>query len=473
MEETTNRQGDFIITCQHKLPKEERFELNGELKEVHVVIKQSSFIIILSNDKISLKDCTIDCTLVYDNDSTNEVHYINQKPISFTTQVTNQHRVTCDIKIGVLSSQHEDMLFKILFRVMNDQGKLIGQLYSYPIRVISKADSKKKTTTKPPKQPTSLKTETKQKVPVLAKRSSNEELSQNQLNELTPMNEINSSQNQNGNQLNNSVGNSVSNPNGNQLPNSSNGNQLQNSVSNQIPNLLGNTMSSSTGNQVSNPLSNSLSTGNQTGNGISMQQSQVNKSGNFEDQIKRENDIFQSQLHMSNGLPNSMGNQQMNGTFGTTQQEEQKDDSILSILQYQQSILRELTQQTNSNPLANPLLGMINAYKQLPQNQRIPQLLRIITTLTPQDNALISELVSFIIGINSSVQNDAQQMVQQYPQQTQQSNEYNQTQNYNQQTQFQHVQNQQNPSPNPQSFSPNHFYGGNNDGNFYPDNTMN
>lgn len=73
-----------------------------------------------------------------------EVHYINQKPISFTVTTTTQNTLSCDIRILVLSSQHEDMLFKVLFRITDQSGKEVARLYSAPLRVISKADGKKK-----------------------------------------------------------------------------------------------------------------------------------------------------------------------------------------------------------------------------------------------------------------------------------------------------------------------------------------
>ena len=453
MDDTIKRQGDFTISCQHKLPKETRTEMNGQTKEVHVVIKQSSFIVMISNDNISLKDCLVECILVYDNDDTNEVHYINQKPITSSTQITNQHRITCEIKISVLSSQHEDMLFKILFRITNDQGKVVGEIYSYPIRVISKADSKKKINTKPPKQPNALKVENKQKgTNVLAKRSSSEEMNVNQFQQMNDMNSLNKMSNMNNINNMNNVINPLNNENnhlkdGKEMKDTKDFTQQMSMMQNQNVQQMKQMAEEI---QIKTENVNDSVTPNQLG----MRNNQVNNQNNGMNQINQMNNQVNNQ--MNSNYPMDQINQL----------DENKDD-ILEILQYQQSILRELTQQTHSNPLANPLLGMINAYKQLPQNQRIPQLLRIITTLSPQDNALISELVSFIIGINTSVQNDQQMM--QFSN-MQQNNGYQQNNTFNQPNQFQNLPNQ---NQNQQSYSPINYYGGNNENNFFQDNNLN
>ncbi|EKE37162.1 hypothetical protein ENUP19_0285G0015 [Entamoeba nuttalli] len=396
MQDTTSHQGQFLVTCQHKLPKEERIEADGTTKEVHVVIKQSSFIVSISSESIILEGCNVDCSLVYDNDGLTEVHYINQKPISFTAQLSSPNRITCDVRILVLSSQHEDMLFKVIFKLTNKKGEQIATLHSFPIRVISKADGKKKVpNSKPPKLPSSIKPEQKSKV-----------LTQSHL-------------------------------------------------------------------PVSTPVIQSLSSPSQQ---------------NIE--------IQPAALQNAN---------------------EQPEESVLQILQYQQSILRDLTQQTNVNPLCSPLVGLINSYQQLPQNQRIPQLLRIISSLNPQENALISELVSLIAGINTSVQTDPQQQIVQpfqtfaQPASAYQNNVQQQfnTSNNNVTNQFQQLPtppitipiptsasnqiNQQSVSStsqpplsdnttsqphfqtsSPHSFSPQHYsFNGNNDTSFYPDTSNN
>ncbi|BFU23375.1 transcriptional regulator cudA, putative [Entamoeba histolytica HM-1:IMSS-B] len=396
MQDTTSHQGQFLVTCQHKLPKEERIEADGTTKEVHVVIKQSSFIVSISSESIILEGCNVDCSLVYDNDGLTEVHYINQKPISFTAQLSSPNRITCDVRILVLSSQHEDMLFKVIFKLTNKKGEQIATLHSFPIRVISKADGKKKVpNSKPPKLPSSIKPEQKSKI-----------LTQSHL-------------------------------------------------------------------PVSTPVIQSLSSPSQQ---------------NIE--------IQPAALQNAN---------------------EQTEESVLQILQYQQSILRDLTQQTNVNPLSSPLVGLINSYQQLPQNQRIPQLLRIISSLSPQENALISELVSLIAGINTSVQTDPQQQIVQpfqtfaQPASAYQNNVQQQfnTSNNNVTNQFQQLPtppitipiptsasnqiNQQSVSSTSQpplsdnttsqphfqtssshSFSPQHYsFNGNNDTSFYPDTSNN
>ncbi|KAL7718072.1 Transcriptional regulator cudA [Entamoeba marina] len=322
MESTSSRQGDFVVTCQHKLPKEERSDNEGGSKEVHVVIKQSSFIVVLTAESMNLEGCSVDCTLAYDNETLAPVHYINQKPLAYSIQTTSSTIITCDIRILVLSSQHEDMLFKVIFNVLNPSNETIATLYSFPIRVISKADGKKKTTAKPPRMPASVKQEN---------NNSKQKLVQ---------------------------------------PHSQN-----------IP-----------------------------------------------------------------SYPNT-ANDHLSYPINTTQSTDQNDESILSTLQYQQSILRDLTQQTNANPLSGPLLGMINSYQQLPQNQRIPQLLRIVTSLSPQESSMITELVQIISTMNSQEINSPQQNVVQpnQPQQPPPQQQY-------QQNQYQHPQQTYPPSYEQPSF---------------------
>ena len=68
MEATTVPPGEFSLSCQHKLAKEERCEPNGTVKEVHVVIKQCPFTVTIFSQTVSLERCTVKSTLVYDNE---------------------------------------------------------------------------------------------------------------------------------------------------------------------------------------------------------------------------------------------------------------------------------------------------------------------------------------------------------------------------------------------------------------------
>ena len=74
------------------------------------------------------------------------MHYINQLPLIASVSSTSTNAITCELRILVLSSQHEDMLFRVRFEVFNADRQPVTTLHSAPLRVISKADGKKKPT---------------------------------------------------------------------------------------------------------------------------------------------------------------------------------------------------------------------------------------------------------------------------------------------------------------------------------------
>ncbi|EDR23291.1 hypothetical protein EDI_353090 [Entamoeba dispar SAW760] len=258
---TTN--GNFIISYHHKLPHEERQMLDGTIKNVGVVIKQSAFLVVITSRTLSLENCSVDCTLLYDNSDMSAVHFINQKPITFNSQVSDHNSINVELRILVLSSQHEDMLFRVKFDLYNSQREKIETLYSEPLRVISKADGGKK------------------KI---------------RINKNTTLFQTTSSK-----------FNSQTKP----------------------PRL---------------PCS-----------------------------LKKD----------SSPLPKNIQKELT----------ESEKENIIQTLQYQQTILKELSQQSSINPLTYPLVETLNSYLSLPQTQRIPQLLRFVSDLSPQESMVINELL--------------------------------------------------------------------------------
>ncbi|EKE42938.1 hypothetical protein ENUP19_0284G0053 [Entamoeba nuttalli] len=256
--------GDFIISYHHKLPHEERQMLDGTTKNVGVVIKQSAFLVVITSRTSSLENCSVDCTLLYDNPDMSAVHFINQKPITFNSQVSDHNSMNVELRILVLSSQHEDMLFRIKFDLYNSQREKIETLYSEPLRVISKADGGKK------------------KVRITKSTT---------LFQTTPSR---------------------------------------------------------------------LST-------------QQTKPPRLPCSLKRD----------SPPLPK----------ISQRELTESEKENIIQTLQYQQTILKELSQQSSTNPLTYPLVETLNIYLSLPQTQRIPQLLRFVSDLSPQESMVINELI--------------------------------------------------------------------------------
>ena len=185
-----------------------------------------------------------------------EVHFINQKPITFSSQVSGSNSLNVEIRILVLSSQHEDMLFRVKFEIFNSQKEKMVTLYSEPLRVISKVDSGKK----------------KQK-----------------------------------------------------------GTKATNSVFTQIQQTSSKAIK------------------------VTPTQREMITSPLKENQLDTRN--------------------------------------IIDALKKQQNMLKEISNQYASNPLTYPLMCTLNSYLNISQTQRIPQLLRFISELSPPENNAINELV--------------------------------------------------------------------------------
>jgi hypothetical protein len=133
---------------------EERYTSNGIQKNVHVVIKNQPFVVELglignasSSDRVNFNSLTIEANLLYDtpDNSRKEVGFIKVKPLEYQGHVDENDATKCklEVQIKILSSQHEDSLFKIHFRVLDSAS---GQRYSHleaisrEILVISKPE---------------------------------------------------------------------------------------------------------------------------------------------------------------------------------------------------------------------------------------------------------------------------------------------------------------------------------------------
>ena len=83
------------------------------------------------------------CSLVYDEAQRRPVSFINQPPLKYCVAFINETSFNIDCKVNVLSSQHEDHLFRVKISVSCD-GAPVGETFSHPIRAISKLDRHKK-----------------------------------------------------------------------------------------------------------------------------------------------------------------------------------------------------------------------------------------------------------------------------------------------------------------------------------------
>jgi len=149
------KQGNKLTIKKTKTHSEEKISKNGISKNVLVVIKNQNFSFDIEGSigtKIDFSQISFDAKLVYENENEKnldfkEVDYVKVKPIDFKpTAIKNGSSLECELKIKVLSSQHEDMFFKIKIQGSNPTTKQeIENLYVYspPIKVISKPEKRK------------------------------------------------------------------------------------------------------------------------------------------------------------------------------------------------------------------------------------------------------------------------------------------------------------------------------------------
>ncbi|EGC29651.1 hypothetical protein DICPUDRAFT_42559, partial [Dictyostelium purpureum] len=133
-------------------PFEEKVTLNGLQKNIRVVIKNSPFNIQLKLKKpdIDLNCVAFDSTLLYDCDGNEEkeVDFVKVKPVEHkATPNESGDSVNIELRIKVLTSQHEDMFFRVKIEGQDPITKEpIGGLYALTtsIKVISKPEQLKK-----------------------------------------------------------------------------------------------------------------------------------------------------------------------------------------------------------------------------------------------------------------------------------------------------------------------------------------
>jgi len=146
------RPSPFLLTIvKQTSPFEERVTRNGIQRDVHVVIKNSPFVIQLEvsrNCDVDLNHVAFDAALLYDTDGEKGVDFVKIKPIEFKS-VPNEagDQCTIELRIKVLTSQHEDMFFKVRIQGQDPVTKVdIPNLkcITSAIKVISKPEQLKK-----------------------------------------------------------------------------------------------------------------------------------------------------------------------------------------------------------------------------------------------------------------------------------------------------------------------------------------
>jgi len=156
----------LFIKTQNSLCEE---QVNGQDSSVHVVVKNSPFVIslalqydptfpnslasiskYLTNNQPDLGKMTFDCRLIYDAEGEEkEVDYVTNRPYLFKVNAVNGGtQADVELRLKVLSSQHEDLFFRVKFVALDpltkcELGPSLTAL-SAPIKVISKPEQLKK-----------------------------------------------------------------------------------------------------------------------------------------------------------------------------------------------------------------------------------------------------------------------------------------------------------------------------------------
>lgn len=103
----------LVTILKQTSPFEERVTRNGIQRDIHVVIKNSPFVVqigVARNCEIDLNHIAFDCSLLYDTEGEKGVDFVKLKPIEYKC-VPNESgdQVSVELRIKVLTSQHEDI----------------------------------------------------------------------------------------------------------------------------------------------------------------------------------------------------------------------------------------------------------------------------------------------------------------------------------------------------------------------------
>eukprot|EP01089_Gocevia_fonbrunei_P004217 TRINITY_DN1422_c0_g1_i4.p1 TRINITY_DN1422_c0_g1~~TRINITY_DN1422_c0_g1_i4.p1 ORF type:complete len:341 (-),score=65.72 TRINITY_DN1422_c0_g1_i4:354-1376(-) len=140
----------LVVTSQESL-EQEIVSKNGIQKNVHAVIKNQPFKMIIdleeANAHLNFRLCSLGATLVYDTEKAKAVDFVRKNPLEYETTIAENQlgiaaTVTVLMRLSVLSSQHEDMFFRVRFNLKCDKLNLC--VLSDPIKVVSKPAQLKK-----------------------------------------------------------------------------------------------------------------------------------------------------------------------------------------------------------------------------------------------------------------------------------------------------------------------------------------
>lgn len=140
-----------LTLVSHKAHAEETVSSNGLQRSILVVVKNSPFhlrIATAASSKLDLNTVAFEAFLLYDCDDLKEVDYVRNRPLDFKpTASENGQDLDAELRIKVLSSQHEDLMFRVRLQGFHPitHEEIAGlTLLSPPVKVISKPEQLKK-----------------------------------------------------------------------------------------------------------------------------------------------------------------------------------------------------------------------------------------------------------------------------------------------------------------------------------------
>jgi len=115
---------------------------DGTEIKVHLVVKNQPFVLI-ADSSVDLNKYKIIAKLVYNNEDDptdkKEVICLKAPPLVFKAHLDSSGtRGTFELRIRVLTSQHEDSCFRVLIQVLNPITKYSFEISTEPIKVVSK-----------------------------------------------------------------------------------------------------------------------------------------------------------------------------------------------------------------------------------------------------------------------------------------------------------------------------------------------
>jgi len=155
---------ELFVISQESLAKQVQAK-NGIPRDVHMVVKNTPFNIALAfgnyprtpQEKIDFGRCSIGVDVYYDSENPNEgkrVNLLTSKPCEYRIHLSDKKidEAILEVRLKVLTSQHEDMLFRLQVTVTDDVRKQTFITTSSAIKVVSKPDQVRRMNGEKPKK---------------------------------------------------------------------------------------------------------------------------------------------------------------------------------------------------------------------------------------------------------------------------------------------------------------------------------